>query len=149
MSEIVSSVSSPDYLSSLQDSIDKLDKELIRLNADSINRRGTRKLDILRQIKNIEEALERKQQQLSLFYKQPIMDNKNKNTIDDINSYLDTGTQIAEQFGISVKSEEDIKNQDLDEVTVTGNKFMYYLDKYKFYIIGAVILVFIMFKRKK
>ena len=138
-----------DYLSSLQNSIDKLDKELIRLNADAINRRGSRKIDILNQIKNIEEALERKQQQLALLYNQPIMDNQNKNTIDDLSSYLDSGTQVAEQFGLSVKTDEDINNQDIDEVVVTGNKFMYYLDKYKFYIIGAVILIFIMFKRKK
>lgn len=59
---------------------------------------------------------------------------------------IDGATEVAEQFGYSPRA-DDMPDQELDEVIVTAPK-QDFLTKYKFYIIGAILLLVILLKKK-
>jgi hypothetical protein len=155
-------------LDDIQKSIDKYDDELLRLNAELVNRKGSKHRDVLRQIKNIEQALKRKQVQYTKASRVSKQATKIGRTpavsVDQINKGLESvtgivmgvtgagamisgGKQITDEFGNVVKTKSVM--QDLDEVTVTAPKKDDFLSKYKFYLLGglAIVLIF-MFKKK-
>lgn len=157
--------SADENLDDIQKSIDKLDDELIRLNADLINRKGSKKRALKDQIRNIEQSLRRKQTQYKrASYNQrsstKIGKGGNQKTIDSVVKGVEavsgivgglTGTsQIGNQISdlIPKTRSADMPDQYLDEVTVTAPKKEDFISKYKFYLIGALILIVLLFKKK-
>ena len=126
-------------LSDLQNGVSNLSDKLIKLNktliSTRLNKEGSTSLK--NQINNIQNQIEEKKQQITLILKQPFK----MNIVDE-----DDTSSTADFFGVSERA--DMLTQDLDEVPVTANRTEYYLKKYKFYIIGVVVLLFIMLKKK-
>lgn len=126
-------------LSDLQNGVSNLSDKLIKLNktliSTRLNKEGSTSLK--NQINNIQNQIEEKKQQITLILKQPFK----MNIADE-----DDTSSTADFFGVSERA--DMLTQDLDEVPVTANRTEYYLKKYKFYIIGVVVLLFIMLKKK-
>jgi len=157
--------SADENLDDIQNSIDKLDDELIRLNADLINRKGSKKRALKDQIRNIEQSLKRKQTQYKrASYNQrsttKIGKGGNQKTIDSVVKGVEavsgivgglTGTsQIGSKISdlIPKTRSSDMPDQYLDEVTVTAPKKEDFISKYKFYLIGALVLIILLFKKK-
>ena len=126
-------------LADLQNGVSNLSDNLVKLNKTlvSTNFKGGNTF-IKNQIKDIENQIEEKKQKITLILKQPF-----KMNISDEEDIISTD----DYFGIS-SNLDDIPKQDLEEVTVTANRTDYFINKYKFYIIGAIVLLFIMFKKK-
>ena len=125
-------------LSDLQNGVQNLSDNLIKLNKKLISTKSdSQGFNLKNQINNIQSQIEEKKQKISLILKQPFKMN--------IADEEDT-TTTPDYFGVSERA--DMLKQDLDEVPVTANRTEYYLNKYKFYIIGVVVLLFIMFKKK-
>ena len=126
-------------LADLQNGVSNLSDNLVKLNKTlvSTNFKGGNTF-IKNQIKDIEKQIDEKKQKITLILKQPF-----KMNIADEEDIISTD----DYFGIS-SNLDDIPKQDLEEVTVTANRTDYFINKYKFYIIGAIVLLFIMFKKK-
>lgn len=125
-------------LADLQNGVQNLSDNLIKLNKKLISTKSdSQGFNLKNQINNIQSQIEEKKQKISLILKQPFKMN--------IADEEDTST-TPDYFGVSERA--DMLKQDLDEVPVTANRTEYYLNKYKFYIIGVVVLLFIMFKKK-
>ena len=127
-------------LADLQNGVSNLSDNLVKLNKTLVSTKFTKGGNTLikNQIKDIKNQIDEKKQKISLILKQPFKMN--------IADEEDTSS-TAEFFGIS-QNLDDIPKQDLEEVTVTANRTDYFINKYKFYIIGALVLLFIMFKKK-
>ena len=70
---------------------------------------------------------------------------QNKNLQDVIDGALD----VASDLGVYTPKEDGfMPDQNLDEVVVTAPKKEDFLEKYKFYIIGAILLLVILLKKK-
>jgi hypothetical protein len=157
-------------LDDIQKSIDKYDDELMRLNADLINHKGNRHRDVLRQIKNVEQALKRKQAQYTKATRVAKQATKIGRpptvTATDITKGLESvsgivmgvtgagamvsqGKGIIDEFGQVIPKTKMVTDQQLPEVTVTAHKKDNFFSKYKFYLIGAVALVLILMFKKK
>ena len=126
-------------LADLQNGVSNLSDNLVKLNKTlvSTNFKGENTF-IKNQIKDIEKQIDEKKQKITLILKQPFK----MNIADEEDTIL-----TDDYFGIS-SNLDDIPKQDLEEVTVTANRTDYFINKYKFYIIGALVLLFIMFKKK-
>lgn len=126
-------------LADLQNGVQNLSDNLLKLNQKLVSTKSSKSglLNLKNQINNIQNQIEEKKQQISLILKQPFK--MNIADEDDISSTPDF-------FGVSERA--DMLTQDLDEVPVTANRTEHYLKKYKFYIIGFVVLLFIIFKKK-
>jgi len=59
----------------------------------------------------------------------------------------DDNSSTPDYFGESERL-DDIPVQNLDEVPVSANRTEYFINKYKFYILGAIVLIFLMLKKK-
>ena len=127
-------------LADLQNGVSNLSDNLIKLNKTLVSARLSKgKSTLLKnQIKDITTQIQEKKQKISLILKQPFKMN--------IADEEDTSSK-AEYFGISEEL-DDMPVQNLEEVTVTANRTEFLINKYKFYIIGAVVLLFIIFKKK-
>jgi|694.fasta_scaffold57702_2 hypothetical protein len=127
-------------LADLQNGVSNLSNNLIKLNKTLVSAKLSKGKNSLiqNQIKDIKNQIDEKKQKISLILKQPFKMN--------IADEEDTSS-TAEFFGISQEI-DDMPKQDLQEVTVTANRTDYFINKYKFYIIGALVLLFIMFKKK-
>lgn len=155
-------------LDDIQKSIDKLDDELLRLNADLIHRKGSKKRALKQQIKNVEQALKRKQRQYKSAGRNVRATTKvakggggGKGTMDQVLRGVEsvagivggvTGvSQIGQKIGdmIPEKRSSDMPDQQLDEVTVTAPKKDDFLYKYKYYLIGAGALILLFLFKKK
>lgn len=149
-------------LDDIQKSIDKFDEELLRLNAELVNRRGSKKRAVQQQIKNIEQSLRRKQAQYtkaSRVSKSATKIGTKSNLMDNVTKGLEAvsgvvgGLTGTSQIGRVLSEEPTLKSsavvQDLDEVTVTAPKKEDFISKYKFYLIGAgALILLLMFKKK-
>lgn len=156
-------------LDDIQKSIDKFDDELMRLNADLVNRKGSKHRDVLRQIKNVEQALKRKQaqytkasrvaKQATKIGRAPMVNasdiTKGLESVSGIvmgvtgsGSMASQGENIVDESGQILPTKKSVA-QDLDEVTVTAPKKEDFISKYKFYLIGAAALVLILMFKKK
>jgi len=141
------------YLSNLQKQISDLDFELIRLNTDLIKRRGSRKWDLKRQIKNIQKQLDRKQDQLKLYYNQSLT--TPDTNLDKIQQALNLGKNL-----INNSSNNDsgfMPDLNFDEIIVTSknndadpfqNKESFFT-KYKSFLIGGGVLLLLIILMKK
>ena len=127
-------------LADLENGVSNLSDNLIKLNKTLVSARLSKvKSTLLKnQIKDITNQIDEKKQKISLILKQPFKMN--------IADEEDTSS-TAEYFGISERA-EDMPVQNLDEVPVTANRTQFLINKYKFYIIGALVLLFIIFKKK-
>jgi hypothetical protein len=158
--------STDENIDDIQKSIDKLDNELLRLNAEIINRKGSQRRAVKDQIRNIEQALKRKQTQYkrasyNLRSASKIGKGGGKKTMDSVIRGVEavsgivgglTGTsQIGNQISdlLPTTKSLDMPDQQLDEVTVTAPKKEDFISKYKYYLIGGfALLLLLMFKKK-
>ena len=66
-----------------------------------------------------------------------------------VQQVIDGASQVAEAFGVYTPKEEGfMPDQYLDEVTVTAPQKVDFFDKYKFYIIGGILLLVMLLKKK-
>ena len=160
-------------LDDIQKSIDKFDDELMRLNADLINRKGSKHRDVLRQIKNVEQALKRKQaqyakasrvsKQATKIGRPPSVNasdiTKGLESVSNIvlgatgagalaSQTIQTTNKVVDEFGQIIPQKKSVV-QDLDEVTVTAPKKEDFISKYKYYLIGAAALILLLIFKKK
>jgi hypothetical protein len=71
----------------------------------------------------------------------------------DLQTVIDSALDVATDLGViddghRYSEHGFMPDQDLDEVVVTAPKKEDFLDKYKFYIIGAILLLVILLKKK-
>jgi hypothetical protein len=67
----------------------------------------------------------------------------------DLQTVIDGALDVATDLGVYTPKEEGfMPDQDLDEVIVTAPRKQDFLEKYKFYIIGAILLLVILLKKK-
>lgn len=127
-------------LADLQNGVTNLSDNLIKLNKTLVSSRLSKSkiTSIKNQINDITSQIDEKKQKITLILKQPFKMN--------IADEEDTSS-TAEYFGISERV-DDMPVQNLDEVPVTANRTQFLINKYKFYIIGAVVLLFLIFKKK-
>ena len=156
-------------LDDIQKSIDKLDDELLRLNADLINRKGSKKMALKAQIRNIEQSLKRKQKQYAKASKvskqatkigRPPLVNASDITkglesvsgivmgVTGAGAMMSQGKQISDELGNIIPQKKSVV-QELDEVTVTAPKKDDFISKYKYYLIGAAVLLLLFLFKKK
>lgn len=154
-------------LDDIQKSIDKLDDELLKLNADLIHRKGSKKRALKQQIKNVEQALKRKQRQYKSAGRNVRATTKvakggggGKGTMDQVLRGVESvagivgGVTGVSQIGGKIadmipEPQTRMLTQDLDEVTVTAPKKDDFISKYKYYLIGAGALVLLFLFKKK
>lgn len=127
-------------LADLQNGVTNLSDNLVKLNKTLVSTKFSKGGNTLikNQIKDIKNQIDEKKQKISLILKQPF-----KMNIADVEDTSST----ADYFGISERA-DDMPVQNLHEVPVTANRTEFLLNKYKFYIIGALVLLFIIFKKK-
>ena len=127
-------------ISNFQSKISDFSDDLISLNKNLVSDKILKtETSIKNRIKDFKNQITEKKDKINLILKQPLK--------MDMPDFDDT-TQTSEFFGISSSLDDIPVKQDLDEVVVTANRNEYFLNKYKFYIIGAIVLLFIMFKKK-
>ena len=127
-------------ISNFQAKISDFSDDLISLNKNLVSNKILKtETSIKNRIKDFKNQITEKKDKINLILKQPLK--------MDMPDFDDT-TQTSEFFGISSSLDDIPVKQDLDEVVVTANRNEYFLNKYKFYIIGAIVLLFIMFKKK-
>lgn len=154
-------------LDDIQKSIDKWDDELMRLNADLINRKGSKKRALKQQIKNVEQSLKRKRSQYKTASRNIRGTTKvtkggggGKGTLDQVLKGVESvagivgGATGVSQIGGKIadmipEPQTKMLTQDLDQVTVTAPKKDDFISKYKYYLIGAGALVLLFLFKKK
>lgn len=127
-------------LSELQSGVQNLSDNLLKLNnkltSSKLSKTGA--FSLKNQINNIKSQIEEKEQKISLILKQPFK----MNIADE-----DDTSSTPDFFGVSERL-DDIPVQNLDEVPVSANRTEYFIKKYKFYILGAIVLILLMLKKK-
>ena len=127
-------------ISNFQAKVSDFSDDLISLNKNLVSNKISKTESIIKnRIKDFKNQIIEKKDKIDLILKQPLK--------MDMPDFDDT-TQTSEFFGTSSSLDDIPLRQDLDEVVVTANRNEYFLNKYKFYIIGALVLLFIMFKKK-
>ena len=127
-------------ISNFQAKVSDFSDDLISLNKNLVFDKVVKTESIIKnRIKDFKNQITEKKDKINSILKQPLrMDMPN----------FDDTTQTSDFFGISSSLDDIPVKQDLDEVVVTANRNEYFFNKYKFYIIGAIVLLFIMFKKK-
>jgi hypothetical protein len=127
-------------LADLQNGVQNLSDNLLKLNnkltSSKLSKSGA--FSLSNQINNIKSQIQEKEQKISLILKQPFK----MNIADE-----DDNSSTPDYFGESQRL-DDMPVQNLDEVPVSVNRTEYFINKYKFYILGAIVLIFLIIKKK-
>jgi hypothetical protein len=127
-------------LADLQNGVQNLSDNLLKLNnkltSSKLSKSGA--FSLSNQINNIKSQIQEKEQKISLILKQPFK----MNIADE-----DDNSSTPDYFGESQRL-DDMSVQNLDEVPVSVNRTEYFINKYKFYILGAIVLIFLIIKKK-
>lgn len=78
-----------------------------------------------------------------------IYESESSSNTKNLQNVIDGALDIVEDLGVYTPKEDGfMPDQDLDEVVVRAPKKEDFLNKYKFYIIGAILLLVILLKKK-